>query len=430
MSGIADPVEAIVVDDDPASLDATRQLLELSGFVTHAFTDARLALDRLGAACNAILITDIRMPTMSGLELLAQTRLRDEALPVILITGHGDVATAVSALKGGAWDFLTKPFDPDLLVAAARRAAEARAVVMENRRLRAAIGARTAQALVGATPAIVALRERLPALAASDLDVVIEGASGTGKALLARTIHRSGARARHRLVPIDCAAAARPGTSGAEGLFDRAGPLARAHRGTLLLTGLDRASATLQDQLARFAETRCVAPDSRSPEAVDVRIIATLAEDRREAVLPELYHRLAGVRLHLPPLSERREDIEALLAALVHHVCDERGCPPPPLAGLAARLAGRDWPGNVRELRHFAERLCLGLEPPGEIREPATLNERLEAYERRLILEALAATDGDVTRAVARLGLPRKTFYYRAARLGIDPAASRPRRDR
>lgn len=418
----------VLVDDDDDARAATRQMLELSGFAVEAFGEARRALERLRTDQDSIVITDIRMPGMSGLELLAELRRRDAALPVILITGHGDVDTAVAALKGGAWDFLTKPFDPDLLVAAARRAAEARALTIDNRRLREAAAAGLGRALLGETPVMRRLRAMLPRLVESDLDLAIEGESGTGKTLLALTVHRMSRRSRHRLEVIDCLDAGLRGQVATAGLFDRSGQVARAHRGTLLLAGLQYAPEALQFQLARFAARRTVAADTRAPEAVDVRIIAILGEQGGDDILPELYHRISAAKVRMPSLAERRDDIALLFTALVLQTCEDRGCPIPETGDLAHRLASREWPGNVRELRNFAERICLGLEVDElDSIGTATLNERLDAYERRLIVEALVQTEGGVTRAAEDLGLPRKTFYNRLARLGIDPRALRER---
>jgi two-component system, NtrC family, C4-dicarboxylate transport response regulator DctD len=419
----------ILVDDDDDARVAAEQLLRLADFEVRAFADPRVALKELQEDFPGILITDVRMPHMSGIELFSAVRARDAELPTILITGHGDVAMAVDAIKAGAWDFLTKPYDSDALIAAATRAAATRALVIENRRLhREAAGEAgddAAGAILGESAAIRQLRAIMPVLAQADLDLVIEGESGTGKALLARTLHRMGRRGRHRLATIDCATV--PPAMLQREVFGRGGLVARAHRGTLLLTGLDRASDALQDQLTQLIETRSVALDTRDPDPVDIRIIATAIPDGRARIRPTLYHRLAGSTLRVPPLAERREDISLLFATFVRRLSDEAGQPAPPLAPWLPVLASRGWSGNVRELAHFAQRVCLGLERPHAPAsdEEAGLTAQLDAFERAIIMEAVTQAGGDVSRAVKTLRIPRKTFYYRANRLGIDLAGLR-----
>ncbi|NJR80541.1 sigma-54-dependent transcriptional regulator [Sphingomonas corticis] len=415
-----DPPVALV-EDDADLRTATAQLLALAGFAVHPFADGATAAAAIDAGFAGPVVSDVRMPGVSGIELFRLLRARDAELPVILVTGHGDVAMAVDALKAGAWDFLSKPFDGEALVAAVRRAATARALALENRRLRAVAGQEATW--VGESAEIARLRAMIPLLADAALDLVIEGETGTGKELFARLVHRAGARGRHRFQPIDCAAL--PAELAGPALVGRHGPIARAHRGTLFLDHLDRAPAELQHRLALFAERRVVAPDEREPDAVDVRIVAAIGEGGRERILPELYHRLAGVPLRVPPLSERRGDIPLLFAGFVEAAAQRHRRAVPALAEAAHRAARGDWPGNVRELELAAERLVLGLEPAAAGTPGETLPQRVEAFERAAIREAIAAAGGEVARAVALLGIPRETFYYRVKRLGIDLKAER-----
>ncbi|MEG3174694.1 sigma-54 dependent transcriptional regulator [Sphingomonas sp. RB3P16] len=414
-----------LIDDDDDLRAATAQLFALDGFEVHAFADPESALGAIGAAFPGVVITDVRMPHLSGIELFAILQDRDPELPVVLITGHGDVAMAVDAIKAGAWDFLTKPFDPDALLAAAKRAARARALTLENRQLRAAVDAAAGDALIGDTPAIRRLRGLIPVLGDAALDVVIEGELGTGKEHFARLVHRAGRRARHRFLRIDCATVPQPLVE--RELFARNGTIARADRGTLFLDNLERASDDLQSRLIHLAETRTIAPDARDPDPVDIRIIAAVEEGARAGLSPALYHLLAGVPLRMPPLAERTSDIPLLFAHLVARAARTHGCAVPPLADHAHRLALRAWPGNVLELEKTAERICLGLEEEGAGGDVglAPLAARLDAFERAAILDAVAAADGQIAVAIERLQLPRKTFYYRVKRLGVDLRAAR-----
>lgn len=421
-------VPVALVDDDADLRAALTQLLTLAGHDVRMFVDAPTALAGIDRDFAGVVVTDVRMPGMSGVDLFHRLRAVDPELPVILMTGHGDVAMAVDAIKAGAWDFLTKPFPGDALAAALQRAGTARTLALENRRLREATSDGDA-ALLGEAPAIRRLREMVPVLADAALDLVLEGATGTGKEVYARLVHRTGRRARHRFQAVDCAAL--PPGIGARELFARDGLVARADRGTLFLDHLDLAPPELHHRLAQFAETRTVATEQRDPDPVDIRIIAAIGEGGAAALPAGLYHRLAGVPLRLPPLAERREDVPLLFAHLALQAARRHRRPAPPLSEAAHAAAMRDWPGNVRELERAAERFVLGLEPPpaaaAAVVECRSLTERLEAFERAAILDAIAAAGGEIQAAITALGLPRKTFYYRVKRLGIDLRSARGR---
>lgn len=419
-------ITVALIDDDEDFRAALAQSLSLAGHMVQPFVDAASALSRIGRDFPGVVVTDVRMPGMSGVDFFHRLRAIDPELPVILITGHGDVAMAVDAIKAGAWDFLTKPFAGEALAAALQRAGTARALALENRRLRAAAGTAD-MALIGEAPAIRRLREMIPMLADATLDFVLEGATGTGKELFARLVHRAGRRGRHRFQLLDCATV--PAAIVERELFGRDGMVARADRGTLFLDHLDLAPAELHHRLAQFAEARTVATDQRDPDPIDVRIVAAIDDGAAAALPPGLYHRLAGVSLRMPALAERAEDVPLLFAHLAAHAAERHRRPVPPLSEAAHAAAGRAWPGNVRELERAAERFVLGLEAPTEavIRDARTLAERLDAFERAAILDAIAAANGEINVAIAALGLPRKTFYYRVKRLDIDLRRARGR---
>ncbi len=418
---------ALVEDDEDLRLSTT-QLLTLAGFEVVAFASAQPALLAIDADFDGIVITDVRMPHMSGIELFHILNERDATLPVVLVTGHADVAMAVDAIRRGAWDFLSKPFDPDALIAAATRAMAARSLALDNRRLRAQAASAEQVALVGTSPAVARLRDMIPALANADIDLLIEGETGTGKELLARLIHRAGRRARHRFVAIACAAL--PDALIDSELFASVGDRGAigAHRGTLFLDDIDQGSRPLQARVTQLVEERAIR-GTRDPVPVDVRVIATAAEEGQrsaDAIAPALLYRLAAVRLRMPPLRERREDVPLLFAHLVDASAARLRRGVPPLTHEARdMLARHDWPGNVRELAHFADRFVLGLDDAAAKDSDATadslpLPDRLAAFEREAILSAVAATGGEIGAAIDRLGIPRKTFYYKVQRLGID----------
>jgi two-component system C4-dicarboxylate transport response regulator DctD len=428
-----------LVEDDEDLRRATAQLLGLAGCTVREFANASDALRVLDDTWNGVVVSDIRMPGMTGIEFFRRLRELDPELPVILITGHANVDVAVDALKAGAWDFLTKPFLPEVLLGAIERAARTRELVLDNRRLKADAEAEQSSALIGHSPAIARLREMIPALAQSDLDIVIEGETGTGKELFARLVHMKSKRSRHRLVTISCAGM--PPAMEAE-LFAGSGRsnLLSAHRGTVLLDDLDLASAQLQGRLVPLIEHRHfqVAGD-KDPLPLDMRVIATAGtqpgrlEDR---IAPALFYRVAAVRITMPPLRDRREDILPLFA---HHLAASAGRlrQPVPDMTMAMRdyLDAHDWPGNVRELVHFAERCVLGLFEGGgggtRAAAPALpLSQRMDAFEREAILQAISEAGGEIGKAIEALGLARETFYYRVKKLGIDLTKAKGRKPR
>lgn len=417
-----------LVEDDEDLRVSTAQVLKLAGFAVESFAAAAPALAAIDADWPGLVVTDVRMPHMSGIELFRALHERDPELPVILVTGHGDVAMAVDTLKAGAWDFLTKPFDPAALVAAADRAATARALALDNRRLRAAAQEDEPSGLIGQSPAIRRLREMIPTLAGADIDLFIEGETGTGKELLARLIHRAGKRARHRFLTVACAAL--PEALEDE-LFAPGGEasIASASRGTLFLDDIDHASRRLQARLASLVEERVLrSPGGREPQPLDLRVIATGGvddEDLAERIAPGLFYRLAALRLRMPPLRERREDVPALFAHLAGNAAARLRMPLPVMtAAVRDHLGAHDWPGNVRELAHFAERFVLGLVEPAQDaatgEDGGTLPQRLDAFERDTIVAAVRAAGGEIGAAIQRLGIPRKTFYYKVNKHGID----------
>ncbi|MBC2669674.1 sigma-54-dependent transcriptional regulator [Novosphingobium piscinae] len=430
------PNRVALVEDDEDLRRSTAQFLRLGGCDVVAFGSPADALAALDDAWDGVVVADVRMPGMTGIELFRRLREKDAELPVILITGHGDVAMAVDMLKAGAWDFLTKPFAPEALLAAVERAQRARTLVLDNRRLKAEALSDYSSVLIGNSASISRLRAMIPALADSDLDILIEGETGTGKELFARLLHRAGKRRRYRCLSVSCASL--PDALEDE-LFGPGGPssMLAANRGTLILDDLDLASARLQGRLVQATEERVLRPaGSKDPIPLDLRIVATAGTTQGPAqagILPALLYRIAAVRLFMPPLRERREDIPMLFAHHVGLITARLRQPIPPMtAAVRDYLHDHDWPGNVRELVHYAERFVLGLietGPPAAVEAVRpSLTARLETYERQAIVEAVLAADGEVGKAIASLGLPRKTFYYRVNKLGIDLAALRQAR--
>jgi two-component system C4-dicarboxylate transport response regulator DctD len=432
--------QVVFVDDEAEIRHANVQSLELAGFEVTALDSARQALAAIDRDFPGVVVTDIRMPETDGLALFRQLRALDPDLPVILITGHGDIAMAVAAMQEGAYDFLAKPYPADRLVDSVRRAAEKRRLVIENRRLRAALEHADDAAFLGDTPEMERLRRTVRDVADADVDVLVLGETGSGKEVVAEALHRWSRRRAKPLVALNCGAL--PESVIESELFGheagaftgaqkrRIGRIEHADGGTLFLDELESMPPGLQVKLLRVLEDRAVEPlgtNERRP--LDLRVVAATKTDLNRAsqdgrFRADLYYRLAVVTLRIPPLRERRADVPLLFAHFLDLAAERFRRDPPPLSdAVRHHLLDHDWPGNVRELAHFADRVALGL---GEVDVPAaevstSLPERVEQYEATLIREALTTQGGDVRATVEALGLPRKTFYDKLARHGIDP---------
>lgn len=440
-------IEVSFVDDDPDLRDANVQALRLAGFPAVALPSGEAALERIGPDYAGIVVTDIRMPGMDGIELFRRLRALDPDIPVIMISGHADIATAVGAMSEGAYDFIAKPYAGERLVETLRRAAEKRALVLENRRLRAlAEQGEEETALIGETAAITRLRQTIRELADVDVDVLVLGETGTGKEVVAGLLHRLGRRREKPFVALNCGALPdsvieselfgyEPGAfTGAQ--KKRIGRIEHSSGGTLFLDELESMPLSAQVKLLRVLEMREIAPlGSNDLRRVDLRVVAATKADlgdpaQRRDFREDLYYRLNVVTLRIPPLRERRRDIPLLFTRFLARAAEKYRRPVPTLDRAVERhLVENDWPGNVRELVHFAERVALGLSSdlPAQANRSdapvASLPDRLNAIEANLIREALEANRGDVRATLEMLGIPRKTFYDKLTRHGIDRAA-------
>lgn len=438
---MAEVGEVLFVDDDDDLRRALSQSLELAGLAVESFASAEPALEKLGRDRLAVLVTDIRMPRVDGLELMRRALEIDAALPVVLITGHGDVPLAVEAMRAGAYDFIEKPFSPNQLVNVCKRALEKRRLVLENRALREALAEREGleTRLVGKAQAMERLRRRVSALAEVDADVLILGETGVGKEVVARALHEEGARRDKPFVAINCGAL--PAEIIESELFgheagaftganrQRIGKLEHASGGTLLLDEIESMPLELQVKLLRFLETRSIERlGSNKAVPLDLRILAASKEDLERAseegrFRADLYFRLNVVSIAIPPLRERKEDIPQLFYHLLREArARYRREIPEVTPEKLAQLAAHDWPGNVRELRNFADRFLLGMESEEETEEEAdgSLAARLRDYERSLITAELARQGGSMKATYEALGLSRKGLYDKMKKLKIS----------
>lgn len=434
----------LVVDDEVAVRAAAAEWLSLSGFAVATAEGADAAAAELAGRPFDAVVTDLRMPGGDGMAVLDATVRHDPDLPVVLLTGHGDVTAAVEAMRRGAHDFLEKPYDADHLVVVLDRAVRQRRQAAELNRLRAAAGDRRAieDRLVGSAPEIVELRERVLQLAGIDVDVLVVGETGTGKEIVARALHDLGPRSAGNFVAINCAAVpesvfeseifghVRGAFTGAAA--DRVGKLAFAARGTVFLDEIESMPPALQAKVLRAIQERVVEPLGGNRQVpIDVRFVAAAkvdlaAESAAGRFRADLYYRLATVELAVPPLRRRRGDIPLLYRNFLADAERRFGAGArAPAAAELAELEARPWPGNVRELKAQAERAALALHRlprPAAGEAGLSLPDEVARFEALRIREALEAADWSTADAAERLGLPRRTLNEKIARYGLKRA--------
>lgn len=436
-----DSGHVLFVDDEKPLRIAAQQTLELADIECTCFDTAAAVLTRVDAELPAVIVSDIRMPGMDGTDLLRAVLQKDPELPVILVTGHGDVDLAVMMMREGAYDFIEKPYAPERLVDAVRRALTTRRLTLENRQLRSRVGASldATASLRGNSPDMARVRKQVEDVAATEADVLIVGETGTGKGLAAQALHWASARADHPFVSINCAAlpvkAIESELFGHEaGAFAgaaraRIGRFEHARRGTLFLDEIDSLPLPLQAKLLQAVDTRTINRlGSHDPIELDVRFIAASKTDLKQAAAEgtfrgDLLYRLNVVTMQMPTLAARREDIPGLFLAFVNQIAARYDMPVPQVPGAVLdAMSARDWPGNARELRNAAERFVLGLPEAGEAQAgPASsLSDRMADYERALIAACLAANAGRLKDTYAALGISRKALYDKMVRYDLD----------
>lgn len=436
------PIEVWLVEDDEDVRQTLLQTLQLSDISARGFARAEQALQALPAEAPVVFLSDVRMPGMDGLALLQQLQGRDAELPVLLLTGHGDIPMAVEAMRLGAQDFFEKPYQPEQLLHSLRRAMDRRALVLENRRLREQLAARRDPGLLlGHSPQIELLRRQIDNVADTSASVLILGETGTGKELVARSLHQGSGRKGH-FVAVNCTALPESifesEMFGAEpGAFTgvtkrRIGKIEHADNGTLFLDEIEGMPLNLQAKLLRVLQESVLERlGGNKLIEVDARVVAATKVSLQEAgraglFRPDLYFRLNVVTLSLPPLRERRADIPLLFLHFVEQArAQYNRDAAPPSDALLQQLLRRDWPGNVRELRHAAEQYVLGVLAVATQTAPLSLPGQLAALEQQLILDAMHRENDNVARAAERLGIPRKTLYDKLARYRSGAGALR-----
>jgi len=441
--------QVFFIDDEEDLRFANQQTLELAGISVTCFADAESALTRLALETPLVVITDIRLPGLSGHELLLKLMQQDPSLPVILITGHGDISLAVQAMRDGAYDFIEKPFASVRLTESVKRAIEKRLLTEENKTLKKALQAKETLGprIIGSTKEIVELREMIGHIADTPADILLFGETGTGKELVARSLHEQSSRRSHNFVAINCGAVPenlieselfgheKGAFSGASDR--RIGKFEYAQGGTLFLDEIESMPMQAQIKLLRILQERKLERIGSNKEIpLDIRIIAATKVDLTQAAAEgtfrqDLYYRLNIVTLNLPPLRQRFDDIQSLFHhfLLVSAARYSKAAPALPPQDVQTLLA-HDWPGNVRELRNAAERYILlgkltGLSSANEAQAILTqnLSEQVEAFEKILIEQALTSCNGSIKDTMHQLNLARKTLYDKMQKHQIDKQA-------
>ncbi|MBN9889740.1 sigma-54-dependent transcriptional regulator [Salipiger abyssi] len=433
-----------IVDDEKDMRQSISQWLALSGYDTETYASAEEALGALGADYPGIVISDIKMPGMDGIQFLKKLMGNDSALPVIMITGHGDVPMAVEAMRIGAFDFLEKPFNPDRMSELAKKATNARRLTLDNRALRKELsdGSQLMSKLIGQSPAMERLREDVLDLGQADGHVLIDGETGTGKTLIAHALHAVGSRAGKKFVLISCAAMDEDALM--RRLFGPMQPdetrlpaIEEARGGTLVLEDIEALSDSAQARLLSVINDQGTPPETRIVAICNLQDEGNTCESK---LRPDLYFRLAALKITVPPLRARGEDILTLFTRLSEQYADEYGCDAPKVSAQeAAQLLQAPWPGNVRQLINLAERAVLQSRrgqgtiasllmsdheemQPVMTTEGKPLKEYVEAFERMLIDNTMRRHKGSISAVMDELCLPRRTLNEKMAKYGLQRA--------
>ena len=432
-------MKIMIVDDEMDMRQSVSQWLALSGYDTETYASAEEALSHLSFDYAGIVVTDIRMPKMDGMTFLKKITAMDSTLPVILVTGHGDVPLAVEAMRLGAFDFLEKPFDPDRMTEIAKRAAQNRRIALDSRALRRELsdGSGLVEKLIGTSGVMQRLREDLLDWGQADGHVLIDGEIGTGKTLVAHALHAVGPRAGRKIIAFSCAAWSEdqlvtklfgPTADGTLPLVEE------ARGGTLCLEDIEAMCHPVQSRLLAFMNEQGTPPQTRI-----IAICNDHAPDKtvEGALRPDLFYRLSAMTIILPPLRQRGEDILTIFTQMAQKFSEEYGCDTPILTTQeAAQLLQAPWPGNVRQLINITERAVLqsrrglgavvsllladdDMAGPALTTEGKPLKDYVESFERMLVDTTMRHHKGNISAVMDELCLPRRTLNEKMAKYNL-----------
>ncbi len=436
-----------LVDDDQQVRQSFTQMLELDGYNVTAFDTAEALLQAhvIHLDANIIIISDIKMPAMSGLELIDEIMLIDAEIPVVLITGHADINMAIDGMKRGAYHFIEKPVKPNHILNVIKKAARQRSLYLENKHLKQQLNdqSNTLNTLIGTHHTTQLLKQHINNLASANVDVLINGETGSGKEVVAQLLHQQSPRCKHPFVALNCGAI--PSELIESELFGheqgaftnankrRIGKIEYANHGTLFLDEIESMPSDVQVKLLRVLQERSIQRlGSNNSIDLDFNVIAASKIDLHKAsktgqFRPDLLYRLDVATIHIPPLRERGDD-----AILLFHYFAERAAkkyqreftPSHPM--LQQKLLNYDWPGNVRECQNLAEKWILGVQDQRLQNEHCfntkhhnSLEEQMNCFERELITKALKANQWKITQTAESLNIPRKKLYLRMQKHNI-----------
>ncbi len=426
----------LLIDDEYDVLDAVGEMLELEGFDVSSFSEPEKALKILKPESNLAVLSDVKMPSIDGLSLLSAINNRAPGVPVILMSGHGDIPMAIEAMKNGAFDFLEKPLDPELLTEKLTMACQARLMQLEKHPMPTSICIE--DVIIGDSRKMEQVRSQVLALAKSNVDTIINGETGTGKEVIACALHQFSKRKSKPFVAINCGGMSESIIEselfGHEaGAFTsankkRIGKIEQANGGTLFLDEIETMPMAIQIKLLRVIQERVIERvGGNDPIKVDITIVAASKADLASLsdegkFRADLFYRLNIATINLPPLRDRKEDLQSLFRHFVLQACEKYNSRAPSLyQEHIQQLHKHIWTGNVRELKNVADRFVLGIVGDGfDLEAPMNIDqtsktlgfeEQIDQHEKNLLIEALSESSGNINQVSELLNLPRKTLY-------------------
>lgn len=435
-------LQVLLVEDDSDVRLGCEQAMQLANIRVFGVISAEEAKLRLKPFFHGIVVTDVRLPEADGMSLLRWIREMDPDLPVIVITGHGDVTLAVEAMRSGAYDFIPKPFAPEVLIEVVMRALEKRALTLEIETLRRRLEHRDGieDKIIGQSPQIERVRRTILEVAGNAVDVLVRGETGSGKELVARCLHEHSPRRNENYVALNCGGM--PDTLLDSELFGhepgaftgaqkrRIGRIEFANQGTLFLDEVESMPMSMQIKLLRVLQERQLERlGSNQTIPISCQVVAATKEDLKllsqdNKFRPDLYYRLNVVNIDIPPLRDRREDIPMLFEHFVLQAARRYARPLPPIdSALTRELMTQSWPGNVRELRNVADCHVLGVrKEDAPLSAPAitSLSESVERFERTLIASELERQGGSLARASRAMNIAKTTLHDKIRKYGLS----------